>query len=68
VVAELVEEQSPETRAELRRLAEAFRAALANEGRGDLIDNRITVIADRGSIAAGRDVHIAASANSGEKP
>jgi hypothetical protein len=62
VVAELVEEQPEPVQAELRQLAEALRAALASEGRSASIDNRITVIATHGGIAAGRDVNVAAPA------
>ncbi len=60
VVAELVEEQPAEVQESLRALAEALRGALAAEGRGATIDNRITVIATGGSVAAGRDVNIGA--------
>lgn len=60
VVAEMVEEQAPPDQARLKALAEALRTALAAEGRGATIDNRITVIASgAGAIAAGRDVNLA---------
>ena len=60
VLAELVDEQPEAARTEVRALAEALRDALVAEGRGAVVDNRITVIADRGSIAAGRDVNLGA--------
>jgi hypothetical protein len=61
VVAELVEEQPAATQAELRQLAESLRNALAADGRGAMIDNRITVVASgANSIAAGRDANVRA--------
>jgi hypothetical protein len=61
VVAELVEEQSEPVQAELRHLAEVLRSALSGEGRGALIDNRISVVASgTNSIAAGRDANVGA--------
>jgi hypothetical protein len=65
VVAELVEEQPEPTQAELRQLAEGLREALAAEGLGATIDQRITVIATHGGVAAGRDVNIAAPPKQG---
>jgi hypothetical protein len=60
VVAEEVDEAPGAVQAELRQLAEALREALTAEGKGATIDNRITVIATGGSVAAGRDVNIGA--------
>lgn len=60
VIAETVDELPPETRAKVEALARALRDAMAKDGQGASVDNRITVIADRGSIAAGRDVNIGA--------
>lgn len=57
-VAEAVDGQPDPVRAELRRLAEELRAALTAEGRGATVDNRITVIATHGSIAAGHTVNV----------
>lgn len=52
----MIAEQPDPAQAELRQLAEALREALAAEGRGATIDNRITVIASgANAIAAGRD-------------
>lgn len=56
VLAEVVDEQAEESKTEIKRLAEALQAELNKSGLGATIDNRITVIADRGSFAAGRDV------------
>lgn len=60
VLAEEVDEAPEVVQAELRQLAEALREAMTAEGKGAAIDNRITVIATGGSVAAGRDVNIGA--------
>jgi hypothetical protein len=58
VVAEDVDAQPADVQAELRALAEALRAALDAEGRAGTVDNRVTVIAAHGGMAAGRDLNI----------
>jgi hypothetical protein len=58
VLAEAVDELPEAERASLRALADALRAALAAEGHGATVDNRITVIATHGGMAAGRDQYI----------
>jgi hypothetical protein len=57
-VAEEVAAQPDAVRAELAALAAALKAALAAEGRAGAIDNRVTVIATYGGMAAGRDMHV----------
>lgn len=57
-VAEDVDDLDTDTQAKIKALAEALRSALAADGQAASIDNRITVIADRHSVAAGRDVNI----------
>lgn len=57
-VAEAVAGQPEPVQAELAALAEALRAALAAEGRAATIDNRITVLATHGGIAAGHTVNV----------
>ena len=57
-VAEAVAAQPETVRAELVLLAEALKATLAAEGRAATIDNRVTVIATHGGIAAARDVNV----------
>lgn len=56
VLAEIVDDQNDECKAEIKRLAEALQTELQNVGYGATVDNRITVLADRSSIAAGRDL------------
>lgn len=62
-VAEEVDQQDAAVQVELRRLAEDLRAELSPEGRAT-IDNRITVIATHGSIAAGHVVNVTLPGNS----
>lgn len=57
-VAEDVDDLDAETQTKIKTLAEALRGALVADGQGASVDNRITVIADRHGIAAGRDVNI----------
>jgi len=57
VVAEVVDEQPPTDQIRLRALAEELRTALDHEGHGAAVDNRITVIAANGGMAAGRDLY-----------
>jgi hypothetical protein len=57
-VAEEVANQPDAVRTELAALAEALKAALAAEGRAGTIDNRVTVIATHGGIAAGHTVNV----------
>ena len=57
-IAEDVDDLDADTQAKIKTLAEALRGALASNGQGASVDNRITVIADRHGTAAGRDVNI----------
>jgi predicted Zn-dependent protease len=57
-VAEDVDDLDADTQAKIEALAEALSGALAADGQAASVDNRITVIADRHGIAAGRDVNI----------
>lgn len=60
-LSEEVDKQPDAARDEIKALAEALQAALQAAGQGAVVDNRITQInvsADRGGIAAGRDVNL----------
>lgn len=60
-LSEEVDKQPDAARAEIKALAEALQAAFQAAGQGTAVDNRITQInvsADRGGIAAGRDVNL----------
>jgi hypothetical protein len=63
-VAETVDAAPAPDREALRALAETLRETLAAEGRGATIDNRVTVIATHGSMAAGRDLNVTLPGNS----
>jgi hypothetical protein len=63
-VAETVDAAPAPDREALRTLAETLRETLAAEGRGASIDNRVTVIATHGSMAAGRDLNVTLPGNS----
>ncbi|WP_316014622.1 hypothetical protein [Roseobacter sp. HKCCA0434] len=54
-----------DTQVEIKALDESLRSALAADGQAAGIDNRITVIADRHSVAAGRDVSISSPPKDG---
>lgn len=59
VLADIVDETADDdAKAEIRTLAETLQAELHKAGHGATVDNRVTVIADRGSIAAGRAVEL----------
>jgi hypothetical protein len=58
VLAEIVNEQADDAKAEIKTLAEALQAELHKAGYGATVANRVTVIADRGSIAAGGNVNL----------
>lgn len=58
VIAETVDDLTPDVQAKVAALANALRDALQKDGHGASVDNRITVIADRGGVAAARDVYI----------